>query len=199
VLINNQEEGEFLHSVTANDIQGAELAVEHFIELGHCEIGYIGASNRPKSNRRRQMGYETALKNAGIEPDRNWIAQPANDSDFNRGQAGFEQLSSSGVTAIFCYNDIIAIGLLMACQEKRIRVPEQLSIIGFDDINASQYVSPPLTTVSQSRLQLGKTAMEMTLALLNMDDVQDHTLPCRLIFRKSTAPAKPRKNYSRSS
>jgi len=190
VLINNQEEGEFLYSVTANDNQGAELAVEHLINLGHQQIGYIGASNRPKSNRRRQSGYETALKKAGIVPNPDLVAQPDNDSDFNRGQAGFELLFSSGVTAVLCYNDIIAIGLLIACQQNGIRVPQQLSIIGFDDINASQYVSPPLTTVSQPRLQLGKTAMEMTLALLNTETVQDHTLPCQLVIRQSTAPCK---------
>ncbi len=190
VLINNQEEGEFLYSVAADDVQGAELAIEHLLGLGHRQIGYIGAPNRPKSNRRRQSGCEAALKKAGIEPNPNLVAQPDGDSDFDRGQAGFRSLSGSGVTAIFCYNDLTAIGLLMACQEKGIRVPEQLSIIGFDDINTSQYVSPPLTTVSQPRLQLGKTAMQMTLALLNSENVQDHTLPCQLVVRQSTAPFK---------
>lgn len=187
VLINNQEEGEFFHSVSANDIQGAQLAVEHLIRLGHRNIGYIGAPNRPRSNRRRQSGYQKALTQAGIHFDPKWVLQLQVEADFERGRAGVELFLNSGITATFCYNDIIAIGLLMACQQKGIRVPNQLSIIGFDNITATQYVTPPLTSVYQPRLQMGKTAMQMTLALLNNKDVQDHILPCKLIIRKSTA------------
>lgn len=188
VLINNQEEGEFLYSVAVDDRQGAQLAVEYLIGLGHRAIGYIGASNRPKSNRRRQTGYQTALQQAGIPLNPALVLQPAVNTDFKRGEAGLNLILGGQATAIFCYNDIIAIGLLMACQRHGINVPDQLSIVGFDGIEPAQYVSPPLTTVCQPRLLLGQTAMQMTLDLLNDERVHDSILPCDLIVRSSTAP-----------
>jgi len=189
VLINNQEEGEFLHSISADDIQGAQLAVDHLISLGHRNIGYIGASNRPRSNRRRQSGYQTALNQAGIGLNPRLVLQlqPDVEADIDRGKSGLKQFLDNKVTAVFCYNDIIAIGLLMACRQQGVGVPDQLSIVGFDGIDSAQYVSPPLTTVRQPLLQLGQAAMQMTLALLDGGDIQDDTLPCKLLIRESTA------------
>jgi len=80
----------------------------------------------------------------------------------------------------------MAIGLLMACRQHGVVVPDHLSVVGFDDIEAAQYVSPPLTTVSQPRLKLGQLAMKMTLDLLGKEDVHDLVLACELVVRKSS-------------
>ena len=188
VLINNQEDGEYLHSVATDDIQGAWLAVEHLLALGHRRIGYVSAPNRPRSNQRRRDGYEMALERAGITCDPSWVIVSDLTDDVKKGQASLDPLMAADVTAVFCYNDLIAIGLLMACRDRGISISQQLSVIGFDNIEASLYVSPPLTTIRQTRLKLGQLAMEMVLNLLNGKEVQDQVLACELVVRASTGP-----------
>jgi LacI family transcriptional regulator/LacI family repressor for deo operon, udp, cdd, tsx, nupC, and nupG len=187
VLINNQEEGEYLYSIAADDRQGAQLAVQHLVSLGHRRIGYLGVPDRPKSNRRRLAGYHTALAAANITPDPALIMEFEAKTDFERGQAGLDQLLNAKATAIFCYNDVVAIGLLAACRRQGVAVPDQLAVVGFDDIESALYVTPPLTTISQPLLTLGQLAMQMTLDLLNEQDVRDQVLPCELVVRQSTA------------
>lgn len=189
VLINNQEEGEYLHSIGVDDVQGAQLAVEHLISLGHRRIGYLGVNNRPRSNKRRLTGYQNALKQTGIKFDPALIFHP--EADYTtRGQKGLPYFLSANATAIFCYNDLTAMGLIMACRQRNIAVPDQLSVVGFDNVEFSTYVTPPLTTIAQPRLILGQMAMKMTLSLLNDQDAQDQVLPCELIVRESTGAPK---------
>ena len=189
ILVNNNEEGDYLYSVAVDDISAAQMAVEHLITLGHRRIGYIDANNRPKSNRRRLNGYQTALRQANIPTDPAFvISQPAR-RDIDRGQAALEQLQAVKATAALCYNDRTAIGLLMACRQHNIAVPEEFSVVGFDDIEPALYVTPPLTTIRQPQTQLGQLAMNMALDLLNEQEVQDQILNCELIVRESTAQA----------
>jgi len=187
VLVNNQEEGDYLHSVAVDDISAAQLAIEHLISLGHRRIGYIGTATRPKSNRRRLDGYQAAFRQAGIPFDPVLIRSPEADSDIERGQAGLGHLKAAKATAVFCYNDLTAIGLLMACRQHNVAVPYELSIVGFDDIEPALYVTPPLTTIRQPRTKLGQLATKMVLDLLNEREVQDQILDCELVVRKSTA------------
>ena len=104
-----------------------------------------------------------------------------------RGAEALRQLRGTDATAVFCYNDVIAIGILLACRQQGLAVPQQLSVVGFDDIDAAGYVTPPLTTVHQPRLQLGQQAMQMALSLLKDQTGQDRLLPCHLVVRESTA------------
>jgi LacI family transcriptional regulator/LacI family repressor for deo operon, udp, cdd, tsx, nupC, and nupG len=194
VLINQQAEGssDLLHSVEVDDYSGARQAVSHLLEQGHRRIGYIGAGNRPRSNRRRLAGYTDALRDAGIELKDAWvrIAHPSHKfhtEDVADGCALLPFLNDAGVTAAFCYNDMIAVGALLSCRQRGIAVPEQLSIIGFDDADTAQYVTPPLTTMRQPTLQLGRLAMEMLLDLLKGRPVRNHVLCAELIRRASTA------------
>ncbi len=199
VLINQQAEAttELLHSVNVDDYQGARCAVEHLITLGHRKIGYVGAGNRPRSNRRRLVGYRDALRDAGIEPEAAWVRISPPEHRFHTedvadGVVLLPELLETGITGVFCYNDMIAVGALMACRDRRIAVPERLSVAGFDDIEISQYITPPLTTVHQPKLRLGTVAMEMLLDLLEGRPVEDHVLPTELIPRSSTAPPRDR-------
>ena len=194
VLVNQQAEAttELLHSVDVDDHEGALRAVGHLVELGHRNIGYVGAGNRPRSNRRRLAGYRDALRAAGIEPDedRIRISPPGHrfhTEDVADGAALVRELSRTGVTAVFCYNDMIAVGALLACRDQGTAVPEQLSVVGFDDIETAQYVTPPLTTIHQPKLRLGHMAMEMMLDLLEGRPVENHVLPTELIRRSSTS------------
>ena len=195
VLINQQAESEAdrLHSVDADDYAGARQAVEHLLELGHRKIGYLGVGNRIQSNRRRFAGYCDTLSSAGIAVDAQWvrIAPTVNNAradDVLDGQAMLPELLPTGVTAVFCYNDLIAVGVLMACRELGLRVPEQLSVAGYDDVDIARYVTPPLTTIHQPKLRLGEIAMQMLLDILDGRPVQSKILPNELVVRDSTAP-----------
>lgn len=195
VLINSEaeEESDFLHSVTVDDQAGARQAVRHLIELGHRRIGYLGVHNRPLSNQRRQQGYMEALGEAGIEPQDEWveIASPSGtgrDRDVTAAEALTPSLLSAGVTAIFCFNDMIATGVLLACKHQDVSVPEGCSVVGFDDINLARYVTPPLTTVHQLKREMGSIAMQMLHDLIEGKSVQNRVLPPRFVRRESTAP-----------
>lgn len=195
VLINQQADAEAgaLHSVEVDDCAGARQAVDHLLAQGHRAVGYLGADNRPRSNRRRLAGYRDALSAAGSAGDERWIkvAPPErrlHSDDVADGQALLPELWQAGITAVFCYNDMIAVGALLACRELGVAVPGQLSVIGFDDIELARYVTPPLTTVHQPKLRLGELAMRMLLDLLDGRPVSNQVLSTELIVRASTAP-----------
>jgi LacI family transcriptional regulator/LacI family repressor for deo operon, udp, cdd, tsx, nupC, and nupG len=198
VLINNEAEAgsQLLHWVMVDDQAGAQLAVEHLLRLGHRAIGYLGVANRPRSNQQRLDGYRAALAAAGIAAPDAWIARPhpmdggpgSQWTDVAVGQALLPQLRAAGVTAVFCFNDMVAVGALLACGTQGIAVPADLSIVGFDDIELARYVTPPLTTMHQPRVRLGNLAMQILLDLLAGCSVQNHILLPTLVERGSTAP-----------
>jgi len=195
VLINSQaeSEGNLLHWVSVDDPAGAQLAVEHLLQLGHRSIGYLGTGTRPRSNRQRLLGYQSALAAAGVSYRDAWaVITPGDEAsleeDVAAGQTSLPRLLDSGVTAVFCYNDMIAIGVLIACRERGIAVPQELSVIGFDDIKMTSYVTPPLTTIHQPKVELGRLAAQVMLDLLHNRPGRNYTLPPTLIERASTAP-----------
>jgi LacI family transcriptional regulator/LacI family repressor for deo operon, udp, cdd, tsx, nupC, and nupG len=184
--------------VCVDDCKGAQLAVEHLLQLGHRSIGYLGVSSRPRSNQQRLLGYQNALEAYGVLYRDTWVAvcplgmttasdEMSLEEDVIIGQTLLPLLLNAGVTAIFCYNDMIAIGVLMACREQGIAVPQQLSVIGFDDINMASYVTPPLTTIHQPKVELGCLAAQVLLDLLNGRPGQNHLLSSTLVLRASTA------------
>lgn len=194
VIINQQEEIEFsrLHSLSIDDYKGGQLATEHLIDLGHLSIAYLGVGNRPRSNRLRMEGYRDALQSAGIHFQAEWvkIASPEfryHSDDVAGGRMLLPALLKSGVSAVFCYNDMTAVGAMLACRDLGVSVPEDLSIIGFDDIEIAQYVTPPLTTIHQPKLRLGQMAMQMLLDLLADRPVLDQVLPLDLFQRETTS------------
>jgi len=194
VLINSEaEENSGFHSVTVNDRIGVQQAVQHLVELGHRRIGYLGVRNRPLSNQRRKEGYLEALEDAGIEPRDEWIeiapiAETEPRNDVTAAEALVPTLLTAGVTAILCFNDMIATGVLMACKNQGIEVPADCSVVGFDNIDMTQYVTPPLTTVHQLKREMGSIAMQMLLDLIDGASVQNRVLAPRFIRRASTAP-----------
>jgi DNA-binding LacI/PurR family transcriptional regulator len=195
VIINEQEPGKTMHFVTVDDVHAAQLAVEHLLALGHHRIGYVGVTNRPKSNQYRLKGYQDALAAAGIALDPALIFTSNTIEDHTkRGEASLEPLLAAGATAVFCYNDRTAIGLLAACYKRDLCVPEDLSIIGFDDIDMAAYTIPPLTTIRQPRFELGQRAMQMMLNLLNGQEPENQILPGELVVRQTTARLLPDDN-----
>jgi DNA-binding LacI/PurR family transcriptional regulator len=195
VLINSQAESqdELLHWVAVDDRAGAQLAVEHLLHLGHRSIGYLGVSCRPRSNQLRLQGYQDALAAAGMPYDDGWVViapgkEASDEEDVAAGQSMLPYLLESASTAVFCYNDMVAIGALIACQERGIAVPQELSVVGFDDIRMASYVTPPLTTIHQPKVELGQLAAGVMLDLLHNHPGKNHILQPALVTRASTSP-----------
>jgi LacI family transcriptional regulator/LacI family repressor for deo operon, udp, cdd, tsx, nupC, and nupG len=191
VIINEQDPGGNMHFVTVDDVKAAHMAVEHLLSLGHRRIGYVGSTNRPKSDQSRLRGYQHALESAGIAIDSTLISEVAVEDHARRGEASLGLLLAAGATAIFCYNDTTAMGVLAACHQRGVMVPKCLSVIGFDDIDLAAYSVPPLTTVRQPRFELGQRAMQMLLDVLDGQAPDNQLLPGELIVRQTTARLEP--------
>jgi len=186
VLINNMQESKYLYSVSADDVGGAQMAVEHLLARGHRRIGYIGSAERPISTRRRWQGYQRAFANHGGAIPELKVA-PQGDTDLEVGRRGLVELQAHAPSAIFAYNDATAFGVMLAAREYGIDIPRQLSLVGFDDIQVTEFVTPTLTTIRQPRKAMGRAAMEMVLALLQGEDISNITMTCRLVERDSVA------------
>ncbi|MEM7535119.1 MAG: LacI family DNA-binding transcriptional regulator [Chloroflexota bacterium] len=123
VLMDSQEVDSSQLTVKVDNVIGAGLAIEHLLEQGHRQIGYIGASDRPLTNAHRLSGYRQCLSKRKINVDPSWITIPEASDDIERGWRGIDQCLEAGVTAVFCHNDQIAIGVLNACYHKGISIP----------------------------------------------------------------------------
>ncbi len=186
VLINNQQEGRYVYSVATDNVQGGKLAGRYLLELGHRRVGYIAGPDDITSSADRLEGCRQAFKEQGLEL--NMIVSGNGCTD--GGQAGMQKLLSapSPPTAVFCYNDMTAIGALLAAKEMGYHVPQDISIMGYDDIDLAAYVDPPLTTIAQQRYEMGRMATEMALTLANDEAdaaVEDVLLSGRLVARRS--------------
>jgi len=193
VLLSSEKIDDERPSVTADSVSGAALAVKHLVASGHQRIGYIGAPNRPLSNEGRLLGYQQSLEQAQIAVEPAWITNFDVEDDVHRGRLGLEYLLEAGVTAIFCYNDQTAVGVLNTCHKRGISVPSDLSVVGFDNIRAASYVNPPLTTVRQPLQKMGTSAMKKLLGLIDEEkgqerDIQNEILECELVIRESAGP-----------
>lgn len=186
VLINRPE---YLYSVSTDNFQGGRLAIEYLLDLGHSRIGYVAAERGKRTNLDRLEAYKGALQAEGVAFDPALVVE--GDGYAEGGKEAMRRLLAlpSPPTAVFCYNDLTAMGAAQAVREAGLRVPGDISLVGFDDIELAAYFHPPLTTVRQPRYELGRRAMEMVLAL--MADGQQVTgvmLEGELVVRESCRP-----------
>jgi DNA-binding LacI/PurR family transcriptional regulator len=191
VLLNNQHPSEFAHSVLINNVEASLDVTRHLIRLGHQRIAYLGDQFGHQSDTERFAGYRRALEEAGIE----FLPELVSHGDGKPGggqQAMVRLLSlTRRPTAVFCYNDMSALGAMWQIRACGLRIPDDLSVAGFDDLFISQFLNPPLTTVRQPMQQMGRMAME---TLLHIFEGAGHTHNLRvegqLIVRGSTAGPK---------
>jgi DNA-binding LacI/PurR family transcriptional regulator len=191
VLLNNQHPSEFVHSVMIANIDASQEATGYLIELGHRRIAYLGDRNGGQSDSERFAGYRRALEAAGV-PFRPELMVHG-DGKPEGGMRAIAQLLAlpEAPTAVFCYNDMTALGALRQIRTNGLRVPQDISLIGFDDLYIAQYTDPPLTTVRQPMRQMGRMAMETLLHLLEgSESVHSVKVPGELIIRESTAAVK---------
>ena len=193
VLINNQAPEDVTHSIYLDAVSGSREVTEYLVGLGHRRIGYLGNLRGGRTNIDRLRGYRQALNTAGIRQRPDYLQEASSGLAAGGAEAASAFLRlSEPPTAIVCYNDVMAIGALQVLQSAGVKVPEQCAVTGFDNIELSAYVTPPLTTFSQPKYELGREAALMMLRLLESsdgdagDDVR--TLRGTLIIRSSTAP-----------
>jgi LacI family transcriptional regulator len=170
---------------------GARSAVEHLLSLGHRRIGFIAGSGGSGQSAERQKGYVDALLAAGLEIDPMLIAEGGFIQ--TGGYSSTEQLLSieNPPTAIFAANDEMAFGAIDAIHSKGMNVPEDLSVIGFDDIPTASHVFPPLTTMRQPLVDIATKAVGELVELIQGREIgaSKVTFPMELVIRKSTGPA----------
>lgn len=167
VCLENHVEG-LSHCVYLNNYAGARKAVEHLIERGHRQIACISGFAVPDHERdKRTLGYRAALEAHGISVDPRLIA--FGGFTFETGYEGTLRLLDSEVpfTAIACANDLIAMGAFRAIRERHLRIPEDISVVGFDDLPLATALEPPLTTVQQPAYDMGGAAARMLLARID--------------------------------
>lgn len=192
VLINNEAEGKYAYTVANDDRGGAVAAVEYLIGLGHRRIGYLGAADAGTANTDRLAGYRAALDAAGITVGPRYVqhaTQGIASASAAAVQYWLHQPPTERPTAIFCFDDLLAIGALRAFKDAGLRVPDDISVVGFDDIEMAAYVDPPLTTFAQPKHKLGYRAGDMMLQLLEGTTVPTAPiiLPGHLVVRQSAA------------
>lgn len=183
-------------SIVADDVVGGELATTHLIELGHRRIGFVGDKSpdpfRFASSRDRTRGYERALAHARIELRPEYVREGTQSHHVARSTAIDLLRLPERPTAVFAASDIQALGVLDAARILGIRVPEELSVVGFDDIDIAAYVG--LTTVRQPLFESGRRGGELLLQMLagagqQLGERHAEQLPLELVIRSTTGPA----------
>ena len=192
VVIDHQGSGDPCPSVGATNWQGGYNATEYLIKQGHKRIGFITGSMDLGCSQDRLKGYSSALRTHHI-PE---MPELVYEGDFNQpdGYAGASTLLElpTPPTAIFASNDVMAMGVMDAVRNRNLRIPDDISIVGFDDIPQSAMINPSLTTVQQPLEQMGRVATQMLLGILKnpKKDVGRIELPTELIVRSSTSVPK---------
>lgn len=171
--------------VTIDNVDAAFRATNFLVQHGHTAIAHFTGLIEHDDAKDRLEGYKKALKAAGIPLNPDWIFQ--GDFACQSGEIGVETLLNKAVdfTAIFAANDQMAMGARLALYRRGIRVPEEVSIMGFDDQPASAYLSPPLTTVVQPATEMGRTAARMLLQLLEGEPLEAANLKAEIVVRES--------------
>jgi LacI family transcriptional regulator len=178
-----------LPTVDSDNLRGAQLATEHLIALGHRRIAMVTGRPDLESAARRERGYRDALEAAGIPVDESLLKIGAYDAPTSAEAAHWLLTADDPPTAVFAANDVSAIATIEVAVRLGLRVPEDLSVVGFDNLPESAMCSPPLTTVEQRMQEMGARAVELLVKLIRGEQVeQTHIrLDTQLVVRGSTA------------
>ena len=195
ILLDRRARSRELCSVSVNDVRGGELAIRHLIETGHRRIAFVGGPRALEQVRDRYRGAAKAARAAGLDPaevlhrvDTSTLTVPAG---LEAAQRLLELPRSRRPTAVFCANDLVALGMLQGLTRQRARVPDDVALVGYDDIDFAAAAAVPLTSVRQPRQRLGRVAAELL-----MDEMRNpqhrhvrRVFEPELVVRDSTRPA----------
>lgn len=193
VLVNRRERTGALPSVVPDDVQGVELVVDHLVSLGHQRIAHIGGPQGTSTGATRSATFRRLAAEAGVLDED--LIEYSTLFDVSAGQAACEALLArrDDATCIVAGNDLLAIGCLRALRDWGRRVPNDISLVGFNDMPLVDLLDPPLTTVRVPQYEMGREAARIMLDLLQRPDepaTAEHRveMPLELIVRRSTAP-----------
>jgi DNA-binding LacI/PurR family transcriptional regulator len=196
VVVNNQSAEDYRYSIYHDDVDGCRQAARHLAGLGHRRIAYLGNANSGRTNLDRLAGFQLELAAAGIPiPDGYILNASGGGPEQGLAAAAYFLRLPERPTALVCFNDMMATGVLKGLQQAGVAVPGEMSVTGFDNIIFSAYTNPPLTTFDQPKRFIGQEAARLVLELLDAGpDGADENQPRvrilkgSLLVRQSTAP-----------
>jgi LacI family transcriptional regulator, repressor for deo operon, udp, cdd, tsx, nupC, and nupG len=187
--------GMTLPSVRSDNVAGAQLAIRHLYDLGHRKIAHVTGPKGNVLTRMRREGMMQERERLGLQSRPEWIIR--GDFSMRSGAEAAQQIlqMQDRPTAVFCASDEVALGLISTMEKAGVRVPQDLSVVGFDDIDIAEFAIPSLTTIRQDRHKLGQSAAKLLQTILDRPD-QSRSTPCNqvelinveLILRGSTGP-----------
>lgn len=184
-------EGSSLPHISVDNTQATYEITQYVISQGHQRIGFVGSENQFSSTRQRYEGYCRALQEAGIALRDEYKARGSVDYSFHSGKAAAEELLAlpQRPTAIVCVSDVLALGVIAAVQEQGLRVPEDISVTGFDDVDYTAMFHPHLTTVKVPCYDLGRKAMLLLQQCMHKKEGLETRvfLPHEIMYRESCA------------
>jgi len=186
ILMDRQIDDKHVVGIFIDNLLGGYIATKHLLELGYSRIACITGPLFLKSAVERLQGYEKALNEYGMEVDNEIVAEGT-----YKMESGYEtakELLAKGVRTFFVCNDIMALGVCKAVKESGYNIPEDVSVVGFDDIQISHVIEPPLTTVRQPSYDMGKEAIKMLVKLIEGKKIRKKIVKFKpeLVIRQST-------------
>lgn len=187
VLLDHRRSAGLVPAVVVDDVLGGRLAGDHLVQLGHRKLALVnGPTSIPQCEDRR-LGLLAALADAGIDPERDLVTVEVEAMDAPSGLAAVEEIfASSAPTAVFCANDLLAIGVIHGLRQRGLRAPDDVAVVGYDDVELAAMTDPPLTTVHQPTYELGATAYEL---LRRGGEPERRSFSPHLVERASTGGA----------
>lgn len=176
VLLDRPSRIKDLCSVAVDDVRGGEIAVSHLLEQGHERIAFVHGPLSIRQCADRKRGVVRAVKSAGFDPGRALVDITTAAQSAKEGEMAVEQLLSSRIkpTAVFCANDLLALGLMRALIKRGLAIPRDMAMVGYDDVEFAGVLSTPLTSIRQPKYELGRAAAELLLDEANNPDSHEH-------------------------
>jgi len=184
VLVEASEPG--VASVRFDVEGGVRALLEHLAELGHTRIGHLAAHRLEPTFIGRERVWREHLERAGVDPAS--LAAGVERIELDLARAAALELLAKDPTALLCDDDVLAAGVYLAARERGLRIPEEVSVVGFDDLDLARVLHPGLTTIAADAALLGASAFEALAAGLAGRPATDQVLPVRLVVRGSTGP-----------
>lgn len=185
VLLDNYiENNNHVGYVGTDSMEGISLAVNHLVELGHKHIAFLNGTKNSMVSEERYQAFINSMKKNGLKAEKKLIAYGYYVPDCAKYHV--PTFIEYGATAVLCASDLIASGVLTELSKMNLRVPEDVSVIGYDDLPFTEQLQPPLTTIRQDRMDMGKSAFLMLDGLINGVTVSKMLLRAKFIKRRST-------------
>lgn len=176
VLLDRPSRIKDLCSVSVDDVRGGELAAAHLLKQGHERIGFVHGSLSIRQCADRRRGVLRAVKASGLDPDQAIVDITTSAQNAREGEESVEKLLRAKIepTAVFCANDLLALGLMRGLMKQGISIPKDIALVGYDDVEFSSMLSTPLTSIRQPKYELGRTAAELLLDEANNATSHQH-------------------------